>query len=411
MITASIKQFPLDSFFGNGVIYTASKGIQLPYTQQSFPISLVLDDLIDTAAFKFNLNYNNFFVYKSVSNVVCSFYSNGVLKYTIIVSQYLGQLMFGNQFYFFYQDGVNLKCVVIDLSYYTVKTIIVTLNSASVTGLKVRQFTSQLFSIISANPTTIHLLTMLDAAAISSSADGSTVNLIPFTYSAVANPTLNVDCIYKDDVVHLFGDDGTVEFKLNIGDFTYLSMLRVLQYRQTPFETMDSISELGQGLKYLYTLNNNFYKFYNKIHQNYLWMDSSGKNVFLGISYHFLSPVCYYDFFNKTVNFLTFDLTNDGKQGILFYNFGCNILYPNNLLSSKKPFYIDSVRIDFGEFFEVFDFEFNFDVMYKGVNRVFPFKGDFKRVSYPVSIWADRCYFSLVSNYSGLIRDIEFTLG
>jgi hypothetical protein len=252
---------------------------------------------------------------------------------------------------------------------------------------------------------------MLDAAAISSSADGSTVNLIPFTYSAVANPTLNVDCIYKDDVVHLFGDDGTVEFKLNIGDFTYLSMLRVLQYRQTPFETMDSISELGQGLKYLYTLNNNFYKFYNKIHQNYLWMDSSGKNVFLGISYHFLSPVCYYDFFNKTVNFLTFDLTNDGKQGILFYNFGCNILYPNNLLSSKKPFYIDSVRIDFGEFFEVFDFEFNFDVMYKGVNRVFPFKGDFKRVSYPVSIWADRCYFSLVSNYSGLIRDIEFTLG
>jgi hypothetical protein len=411
MNVVSIKQLPLDSFFGDGVIYTASKGIQLPYIKQSFPVVIVLQDLIDAAAFKFNIYYNNFFACKSNDNTICSFYSNGVLKYTITVNQYLGQLMFGNQFYFFYQDGINLKCVVIDLASYTAKTIIVTLNGASVTGLKVRQFTSQLFSIISANPTTIHLLTMLDAASISSASDGSTVNLIPFTYSAIANPTLNIDCIYKDNTVHLFGDDGTVEFKLNIGDFTYLSMLRVLQYRQSPFETMDSISELGQGLQYLYTLNNNFYKFYNKIHQNYVWIDSSSKNIFLGISYHFLSPVCYYDFLNKTVNFLTFDLVDDGKQGSLFYSFGCNVFYPNNLLYNKKPFYLDSVKIDFGEFFDVLSYDFNFDVMYKGVNRVFPFKGDITRVSYPVSIWADRCYFSLVSNYSGFIRDIEFTLG
>lgn len=405
MNVVSIKQFPLDSFFGDGVIYTASKGIQLPYTKQAFLIPIVLQDLIDTAAFKFNIYYNNFFVYQSGSNVICSFYSNGVLKYTVTVTQYLGQLMFGNQFYFFYQDSSNLKCVVIDLSSYTAKTIIVTLNGVSVTGLKIRQFTSQLFSIISANPTTVNLLTMLDAAAISSANDGSTVDLIPFTYSAVANPTLNIDCIYKDNVVHLFGDDGTVEFKLNIGDFTYLSMLRVLQYRQTPFETMDSITELGQGLQYLYTLNNNFYKFYNKIHQNYVWIDSSGKNIFLGVSYHYLSPVCYYDFLNQTVNFLTFDLMDDGKQGYLFYSFGCNVLYPN------KPFYVHSVKVDYGEYFDVGDYEFTFDVMYKGVNRVFPFKGDFMRTAYPVSIRADRCYFSLVSHYSGLIRNIEFSVG
>jgi hypothetical protein len=405
MTVLSIKQLPLDSFFGDGVIYTASKGIQLPYIKQSFSIPIALQDLIDSAAFKFNTNYNNFFVCKNVDNIICSFYSNGVLKYTITVTQYLGQLMFGNQFYFFYQDSNNLKCVVIDLSSYNAKTIVVTLNGASVTGLKIRQFTSQLFSIISANPTTVNLLTMLDAAAISSTNNGSTVNLIPFTYSAVANPSLNIDCIYKDNVVNLFGDDGTVEFKLNIGDFTYLSMLRVLQYRQTPFETMDSISSLGQGLQYLYTLNNNFYKFYNKIYQNYLWMDSSGQNVFLGLSYHYLSPVCYYDFLHHTVNFLSFDLINDGKQGSLFYSFGCNVLYP------KKPFYIDSIKIDFGEFFDVLSYDFNFDVMYKGVSRVFPFNGDIIRISYPVSIWADRCYFSLVSNYSGLIRDIEFSLG
>jgi hypothetical protein len=96
---------------------------------------------------------------------------------------------------------------------------------------------------------------------------------------------------------------------------------------------------------------------------------------------------------------------DDGKQGSLFYSFGCNVLYPN------KPFYVQSVKVDYGEYFDTGDYEFTFDVMYKGVNRVFPFKGDFMRTTYPVSVWADRCYFSLVSNYSGLIRNIEFSVG
>jgi hypothetical protein len=199
------------------------------------------------------------------------------------VPNFNGFCVFGETYFIFYQD----KCLIIDTVYDTAKVVSLTIDGSRMSILKVKQITPQLFAIITANPTTIHLFGLDSAGILASANNGDQVNLISFSYASFSNPTSNVDLISFKDTLYLIGDDYTVILNMNIKDIIYLQTQATYDYRYTPFQELEN-----KGIKFIRETQA-FYVFYNTLFNSYIYATKDFKNFYLGRDTVFLTPnVC-----------------------------------------------------------------------------------------------------------------------
>jgi len=227
----------------------------------------------------FYLNNRIIYIYRQSDDVVL--YNLNTIYQT---PEFKGFCVFGNVYFVFYQN----KCLVIDTTTDTAKTITLTIDNANQNIIKVKQLTPQLFAIITSNPTTIHLFGLDSAGAIASANDGSTVNINSFSYASFSNPVVNVDLIYFNNNLYLVGDDFTVLLKMNIQDIVYLQTQITFNYRYTPFQEFENA-----GIKFIIETQS-FYVFCNTLYNSFIYITKDMKNFYFGRETVFLTPtVCF----------------------------------------------------------------------------------------------------------------------
>jgi hypothetical protein len=210
-----------------------------------------------------------------------------------------GFCVFGNVYFTFYED----KCLVIDTATDNAKVITLRIDNAVQGIVKVKQLTSQLFAIITNNPTTIHLFGLDSAGDIASANNGDTVNINSFSYATFSNPVFNIDLIYFEDKLYLIGDDYTVILKMEIKDIVYLQTLQTFNYRYSPFKDFENV-----GIKFVKETQS-FYIFYNTLYNNYIYITKDLSNFYFGRETIFLTPeICF------KLNELEFYLITDVLQ-------------------------------------------------------------------------------------------------
>jgi hypothetical protein len=248
-----------------------------------------------------------------------------------------GFCVFGDTYFIFYQD----KCLIINTVYDTVKVVSLLIDDARMSILKVKQITPQLFAIITANPTTIHLFGLDSAGVLASSDDGSEVNLTSFSYATFSNPTVNVDLIYFQDKLYLIGDDYTVILNMNIKDIIYLQTQATFDYRYTPFQNFENV-----GIKFIRETQS-FYVFYNTLYNSYIYITKDFKNFYFGRETVFLTPnVCFK--INEDSFFITTDILQTDYNPINNYHeINFRLSTPYIVLKSARVF-IPEVQQDSG---------------------------------------------------------------
>jgi hypothetical protein len=195
-----------------------------------------------------------------------------------------GFCVFGSIYFVFYQN----KCLVIDTLSDKVKTLNLTIDNAYQNIIKVKQLTPQLFTIITSDPTTIHLFGLDSTGAIASADDGSTVNINSFSYSSFSNPVVNVDLIKLKDEIYLIGDDFTVLLNMHIKDIIYLQTKETFDYRYSPFQEFEN-----SGIAFVKETQS-FFVFYNTLYNSYIYITKDMKNFYFGEETIFLTPnVCF----------------------------------------------------------------------------------------------------------------------
>jgi hypothetical protein len=177
---------------------------------------------------------------------------------------------------------------VIDTLSDKVKTLNLTIDNAYQNIIKVKQLTPQLFTIITSDPTTIHLFGLDSTGAIASAYDGSTVNINSFSYSSFSNPVVNVDLVKLKDEIYLIGDDFTVLLNMHIKDIIYLQTKETFDYRYSPFQEFEN-----SGIAFVKETQS-FFIFYNTLYNSYIYITKDMKNFYFGEETIFLTPnVCF----------------------------------------------------------------------------------------------------------------------
>jgi hypothetical protein len=274
----NLLELPLERLSGEFVKLNENKHIIFPQILDVFdtPYSLSALEVYDG----YYLNDKLIYIYKQLDGDKVLYN----LNQEILTQFYKGFCVFGDVFFVFYSD----KCLVINTGNNTVKTVSITIDNAPMNILLVRQLTPQLFAILTSNPTTVFLFGLDSAGAIASADNNSTVNINSFTFASFSNPIVNVDLIYYDKLLYLFGDDYTVVLKLEIKDIIYLQTVKSFNYRYTPFQSLEEV-----GIKFVRETQS-FYVFYNTLHNTYLYITKDMKNTFFGKDTVFLQPnICF----------------------------------------------------------------------------------------------------------------------
>jgi len=273
----NLLNLPITKITGEFVILNENKNVIFPQILQTFEASYSLNAF--SVYDGFYLNNKIIYVFNQYGDKVL--YNLNSLYNT---PNFKGFCVFGNVYFTFYQD----KCLVIDTKTDTVKTITLTIDNAVQGIVKVKQLTSQLFAIITNNPTTIHLFGLDSAGAIASATNGSTVNINSFSYATFSNPVHNIDLIYFDNKLYLLGDDYTVILNMDIKDIIYLQTIQTFNYRYTPFDEFENV-----GIKFVRETQS-FYLFYHMLYNNYIYITKDLKNYYFGRETVFLTPdICF----------------------------------------------------------------------------------------------------------------------
>jgi len=269
-MSINLLELPLTKITGEFVILSGNKNIIFPQILKTFETSYSLYSYAVYDGFY----RNNKIIYVFNQHTDKVLYNLDKIYDT---PDFKGFCVFGNSYFTFYQD----KCLVINTDTDEAKVVNLNLNNV----VKVKQLTSQLFAIITSNPTTIHLYGLDTAGAIAS---GDTANLASFSYATFANPTSNIDLIYYDNKLYLVGDDYTVILNMDIKDIIYLQTLLTFNYRYTPFNDFESV-----GIKFIRETQS-FYVFYNTLYNSYIYITKDMTNYYFGRETVFLTPdICF----------------------------------------------------------------------------------------------------------------------
>jgi hypothetical protein len=273
----NLLELPITKITGEFVKLNENKNIIFPqilnFLSSDYPLnsSTVYDG--------FYLNNKIIYIYRQDDDIVLY---NLNTKYPI--PEFKGFCVFGNTYFVFYQN----KCLVIDTSNDKAKTITLTIDNANQNIIKVKQITSQLFTIITSDPTTIHLFGLDSAGAIASANDGSTVNINSFSYTTFSNPVVNIDLIKLKDEIYLIGDDFTVLLNMHIKDIIYLQTKETFDYRYSPFQEFENA-----GIMFIRETQS-FFVFYNTLYNSFIYITKDMKNFYFGRETVYLTPnVCF----------------------------------------------------------------------------------------------------------------------
>jgi hypothetical protein len=273
----NLLDLPITKITGEFVKLNENKNIIFPQILKvlNSNYSLNASDIYDG----FYLNNKLIYIYKQNTDKVLYNLNN---KYDI--PDFKGFCVFGNIYFVFYQN----KCLVIDTTNDKVKTVNLTIDNTNQDIIKVKQLTPQLFTVITSNPTTIHLFGLDSVGDIASADDGATVNINSFSYASFSNPVVNVDLIYLENNLFLIGDDYTVLLKMEIKDIIYLQTLKTFDYRYTPFPDFGNA-----GIKFIRETQS-FYIFCNTLYNSFIYITKDMKNYYFGRETVFLTPyVCF----------------------------------------------------------------------------------------------------------------------
>jgi hypothetical protein len=290
----NLLDLPITKISGEFVKLSENKNVIFPQilNQLSSNYSLNASDIYDG----FYLNDKVIYIYKQENDIVL--YNLNTLYQT---PEFKGFCVFGSVYFVFYQN----KCLVIDTIIDTAKTIILTIDNANQNIIKVKQLTPQLFAVITANPTTIHLFGLDSVGDIASASDGSTVNINSFFYASFSNPVINVDLINFENNLYLVGDDYTVLLRMNIKDIIYLQTEYAFNYRYIPFQDFENA-----GVKFIREFQS-FYIFYNTVHNNFIYLTKDMKNIYFGRETVFLTPNLCFKLQENNFNIITDILQNE----------------------------------------------------------------------------------------------------
>jgi hypothetical protein len=272
-----LNELPITKITGEFVKLNENKHVIFPQILKTFDTSATLNSF--TAYDGFYLNDKIIYIYSQDKDKVL--YNLNTVYET---PAYNGFCVFGSNYFVFYQD----KCLVIDTRTDKAKTVNLTIDNDNQGIVRVKQITSQLFAVITVNPTTVHLFGLDSAGAIASAQDGDTVNINSFTYATFSNPTFNIDLIYYNNQLYLIGDDYTVIIELEMKDLVYLITKQIYNYRRTPFKELEDA-----GVKFIREMQS-FYMFYNTVYSSYIYISKDFKDFYFGRETVFLTPeICF----------------------------------------------------------------------------------------------------------------------
>jgi hypothetical protein len=252
--------------------------------------NIIFPQILNILASKYPLHafnvYDGFYLNNKIIYIYDRYYDYVLYNLDRIYNtpNFNGFCVFGEAYFIFYQD----KCLIIDTVYDTAKVVSLTIDGSRMSIIKVKQITPQLFAIITANPTTIHLFGLDSAGVLASANNGDQVNLNSFSYASFSNPTVNVDLIAFKDRLYLIGDDYSVVLNMNIKDIIYLQTQATYDYRYTPFREFEN-----KGIKFIRETQS-FYVFYNTLFNSYIYTTKDFESFYLGRDTVFLTPnVCF----------------------------------------------------------------------------------------------------------------------
>jgi WD40 repeat protein len=285
-LVVNLKDIPLLYISGDNVILTNQREVIFPSCINKVSIGLSLSNIYDA----FFLN-NLFIVVNFVPSVGYGIYvfdlrTNSLLL-NITSSKYAGIVQAGNMVYLFYEGN---KVIAIDSIALSNNTYTITLNGANQSIEKVRQFNSQSFLLLTLNPTTVYVNSILDLLSISS----KNTDITSFTYSTHSFPTKNIELYPDNETIYVSGDDGTVVLTLKTQDLVYLKTEYVSPVLLTPIEIIPTVSELfGSGFRVDRLFSNNTYRVYNIVEDQYIYLHPITKQLYLSNNYIFLHRAIY----------------------------------------------------------------------------------------------------------------------
>ena len=396
-VSLSLKDIPIDTISGENVILnTSSKEVLFPFYVKRYNLTRPTNNFYDC------LVLNNCFVLITLNpdnthsiSVLDLRNNTEVLSLTGV--NYKGVINAGDKIALFYNND-TIKLIDSNTLNITTKQPY-TINGGSFNILKVRQLNSQMFTIISSSPTTVFIFSILDLLNLFTNNTG---DLTSFTYATSVLPSKNVDVLYYNNDLYVFGDDGTIVYEFYISDLVYLKTISYYTYKYLPFEKFPSLSSFGSGLTLDKILSDNTLIFYNQNEDTYFQFNTYNE-IFYFSSRYVLTNKFIYD----TVSGDLFEIsTKPVNSELLFSDFECRLS-----VKYKFPFsrILYSVSPVIKEILYPTNLNIQIETKYMTYYNTFAYNIHYNRPSIVVNLYGDTFIVNLLANYYLRLQDLILT--
>ncbi|MGB9730289.1 MAG: hypothetical protein ACPL1B_10575 [Thermoprotei archaeon] len=298
-LVVNLKDTPLTYISGDNLLLTTNRDIVFPACAGKKETPLSIPNIVDVfylnnlfIVVNLNINKNNIYIYNLSAEK-----TERVVETTL----FAGIVQAGNMVYVFY-DGYKVLAInskTLEITDYTI-----TLNGATQNIYKARQFNSQSFVLLTLNPTTIYINSILDLLSLSN----TNTDITSFTYSTHAVPTTDIEIYIDNDLVYVSGKDGAVVLSVKTSDLVYLKTEYTTPAPYNPMEALPTISEVfGSGFKVDKVFSDGTYRLYNIVEDQYIYFHPIHKQLYFSNSYIYLNKALYYPL---TGDFIFIDYDN-----------------------------------------------------------------------------------------------------
>ncbi len=280
----ALTDIPLNYITGENFVITDERVLLSPVVKEVYSLNYPTSKFIDG----FVLNNSCVIVSFSFDKFVIAVFnlSTQRLVYSVDCDRYSGLVYGGKKIFIFYDFSKVLIVDTEDLSYASKD---ITINGASQSVVKVHQLNPQTIGIVTINPTTLFILSIIELLQLIN----QTNDITSFTYSVQQLPTKNIDMLYYNDTIYLFGDDGTSIMTILLKELVYIKTEKLLFYKHNPIELFKSLSPISDNFTVERIHTYGLLQLKNKTEDNFVYYDINQKFFYLSNRYKFLFDYLY----------------------------------------------------------------------------------------------------------------------